>query len=76
VQSAVAYAVTWFLLLGAVRPVFELQIQRARGYARTSDADMLARLTGVAGLFWVGLFLLVTLGALALGGAWILDVAL
>src|SRR5690606_15090108 len=29
-QSAVAYAVTWFLLLGAVRPVFELQAQRAR----------------------------------------------
>jgi hypothetical protein len=23
VQSAVAYAVTWFLLLGAVRPVFK-----------------------------------------------------
>ena len=49
VQSAVAYAVTWFLLLGAVRPVFELQIQRSRGHARTSDADMLSRLTGVAG---------------------------
>jgi hypothetical protein len=76
VQSAVAYAVTWFLLLGAVRPVFELQVQRSRGQARTSDADMLARLTGIGGLFWVAMFLLVTLGALALGGAWILGVAL
>lgn len=75
VQSAVAYAVTWFLLLGAVRPVFELQVQRARGRARTSDADMLARLTGLPGIFWVALFLLVTLGALALGGSWILGVA-
>ncbi|MFI9485249.1 M50 family metallopeptidase [Promicromonospora sp. NPDC052451] len=76
VQSAVAYAVTWFLLLGAVRPVFELQVQRSRGHARTSDADMLARLTGVPGLFWVTMFLLVTLGALVLGGSWILGVAL
>ncbi|MFI6427285.1 M50 family metallopeptidase [Promicromonospora sp. NPDC050880] len=76
VQSSVAYAVTWFLLLGAVRPVFELQVQRSRGHARTSDADMLARLTGVPGLFWVTMFLLVTLGALVLGGSWILGVAL
>ncbi|MFC7025998.1 M50 family metallopeptidase [Promicromonospora thailandica] len=76
VQSAVAYAVTWFLLLGAVRPVFELQVQRSRGQARTSDADMLARLTGVPGLFWVLMFVLVTLGALVLGGAWTLGVAL
>ena len=75
VQSAVAYAVTWFLLLGAVRPVFELQVQRSRGRARTSDADMLARLTGMPGIVWVLLFLLVTLGALALGGSWILGVA-
>jgi hypothetical protein len=76
VQSAVAYAVTWFLLLGAVRPVLELQVQRARGRARTSDADQLARLTGVAGLLWVGVFLAVTVGSLVLGGAWILGVAL
>ncbi|GGM09418.1 M50 family metallopeptidase [Promicromonospora citrea] len=76
VQSAVAYAVTWFLLLGAVRPVIELQVQRSRGHARTSDADMLARLTGVPGLFWVAMFLLVTLGALVLGGSWTLGVAL
>ena len=75
-QSAVAYVVTWFLLLGAVRPVFELQVQRARGQARMSDADMLARFTGLPGFFWVVMFLLVTLGALTLGGAWILGAAL
>lgn len=75
VQSAVAYAVTAFLLLGAVRPVLELQIQRARGRARTSDADQLARLTGLPGLFWVVVFLFVTVGSLVLGGSWILDVA-
>ncbi|ACZ29330.1 hypothetical protein Xcel_0291 [Xylanimonas cellulosilytica DSM 15894] len=70
-QSAVAYAVTWFLLLGAVRPVLELQAQRFRRRARQSDADQLARLTGLPGLFWVAVFLLVTVGALALGAWWI-----
>lgn len=71
VQSAVAYAVTWFLLLGAIRPVLELQISRSRGRARQSDADMLARLTGIPGIVWVGVFLLVTVGAAVLGGYWI-----
>jgi hypothetical protein len=71
VQSAVAYAVTWFLLIGSVRPVLELQAQRSRRRARQSDADQLARLTGLPGLFWVGVFLLVTLGALTLGAWWI-----
>lgn len=71
VQSAVAYAVTWFLLLGAVRPVVELQSQRARGRARTSDADQLGRLTGVPAIVWVLIFFVVTVGALALGATWI-----
>jgi hypothetical protein len=73
VQGAVAYAVTWFLLLGAIRPVLELQISRSRGKARQSDADMLARLTGIPGLVWVGVFLLVTVGAAVLGGYWIVS---
>ncbi|WP_423218983.1 M50 family metallopeptidase [Xylanimonas ulmi] len=71
-QAAVAYAVTWFLLLGSVRPVLELQAQRRRRAARQSDADQLARLTGLPGLFWVLVFLAVTVGALALGATWIL----
>jgi len=73
-QSAVAYAVTWFLLLGAVKPVIELHAQRARGprrATRQSDADQLARLTGLPGLFWVFVFFLVTAGALVLGASWI-----
>ena len=67
VQSLAAYTGTWFLLLAAPRPVLELQHQRRRGRARTSDADTLARLTRVPGLLWVGFFALVTLGCLALG---------
>lgn len=72
VQSACAYAGVWFLLLAAPRPVLELQATRRRGGARNSDADTLARLTHVPGLLWVGVFLLVTLAALAVGGQWLL----
>jgi hypothetical protein len=69
VQAAVAHAATWFLLLAAVRPVWELRRERRR--SRQTDADQLARLTRVPGGAWVALFGLLTLGALALGG-WLL----
>ncbi len=72
VQVAVAYAVTWYLLLGAPRAVLELQASRRGGRGRTSDADILARLTRLPGIVWVAVLLLVCLGALALGGLWIL----
>ena len=67
-QTAVAYAVTWFLLLAAPRPVLELQRTRRRG-ARTSDADVLGRLTRVPGLVWVGVFLAVTTTTAVVGGS-------
>jgi len=71
VQAGFAYAVTWFLLLAAVRPVGELwRERRRRGQGRT-DADQLARLTRVPGGAWVGFFGLGTLAALAAGG-WVL----
>jgi hypothetical protein len=70
--SAFAYLVAWFLLLAAPRPVLELQTKRWRGQARDSDADQLARLTGVPGIVWVGVFLAVTVGAAVLGGSVIL----
>lgn len=72
VQVAVAYAGTWFLLLGAPRPVLELQALRHQGRARTSDADVLARLTRLPGLVWVAVFFAATLGALVLGAGWLL----
>jgi hypothetical protein len=68
VQAAFAYAVVWFLLVGGVRPVGELQALRARRRAGDSDADQLARLTGLPGLVWVGVFGAVNLAALVLGG--------
>lgn len=64
VQAAFAYAVVWFLLVGGVRPVGELQALRRRGRLRDSDADQLAQLTRLPGLFWVGFFGLVNLAAL------------
>lgn len=72
-QSWVAYAGTWFLLLAAPRPVLELQAQRRRGRARASDADALARLTPLPGIVWVGFFLLVTGGCLVVGAGWLLS---
>jgi hypothetical protein len=71
-QGAFAYLSVFFLLLGGVRPVVELQTKRARGQARDSDADQLARLTGLPGLLWVVLFLAVSLGSLGLGVRWLL----
>lgn len=71
VQSLVAYAGTWFLLLAAPRPVLELQGQRRRGRARDSDADVLARLTRLPGLVWVAFFLVVTAACLVVGAGWL-----
>ena len=72
VQLVASYGVTWFLLLGAPRPVVELQGTRRRGRGRGSDADVLARLTRVPGLVWVGVFLVVTVGCLLIGGSLLL----
>jgi Peptidase M50B-like len=72
VQAAFAYAFTWFLLLAGARPVVELQSKRSRGRAPDSDADQLARLTGMPGLMWVFGFGLVAVAALLAGGAWLL----
>ena len=66
-QAAFAALATWFLLLAAPRTVVELQASRRRRTAPDSDADQLARLTRVPALLWVGFFLLVDVGALALG---------
>jgi hypothetical protein len=72
VQAGFAYAFTWFLLVGGVRPVVELQRLRHRGQAPQSDADQLARLTGVSPLLWVALFGFVALSCLLLGARWLL----
>lgn len=74
VQAAFAYVVVWFLLLGGVRPAFELQAKRRRGGAGDSDADQLSRLTNVPPGMWLFLFHAVSLCSLLGGGRWLLDV--
>jgi hypothetical protein len=74
VQAGFAYLAAWFLLFGGLRPVLELARGRrrsvargSRGWARGSDADQLAQMTGVPAGVWVTLFALVALAALVLG---------
>jgi hypothetical protein len=69
--AALGYAMTWLLLFGGVRPVLELQRDRRRRRGPSNDADQLGRLTGLPGGFWTGVFFLVAVGSLALGG-WLL----
>jgi hypothetical protein len=79
VQAAFAYAGVWFLLIGGVRPVGELQKLRRRGRMPDSDADQLARLTHLPAFFWVFLFGLVSVAVLVVGtfmlaGQWLPEV--
>jgi len=73
VQAVFGYGAAWFLLFGGVRPVVELARSRPRrGRSRrgrwpASDADQLARLTGVPGGVWVCVFALVAAAAVVLG---------
>ena len=67
VQGAFAYAFAWFMLLGGVRAVFELQQSRFRRQAPNSDADQIARLTRVPAIIFVTFFVLVCLGSLVYG---------
>ncbi|GIJ19575.1 M50 family metallopeptidase [Micromonospora lutea] len=68
VQAAFAWTGVWFLLLGGVRPVVELQRLRARRGMPASDADQLAGITPLPAFFWVVLFGLVNLAVLVVGG--------
>ncbi|MGK5738340.1 M50 family metallopeptidase [Micromonospora sp. URMC 103] len=73
VQAAFAYAGVWFLLLGGVRPVVELQRLRSRGRMPASDADQLAGLTPFPAFFWVVVFALVNLAVLLVGATLLAD---
>jgi hypothetical protein len=72
IQAVFGYAIAWFMLLGGVRPVYELQRKRWRGRAPDSDADQLAKITGVPGGLWVTLFALVSIASLVIGASQLL----
>lgn len=71
VQALFGYGAAWFLLFGGLRPVVELARSRRRDRRRrrgqVSDADQLARLTGVPGGVWVCLFAVVAVLAMVVG---------
>lgn len=74
VLSAAAYVVVWSLLLAAPRAVVELQRQRHRRGERGSDADQLARLTGLPAGLWIVAFWLACAACLVLGARALLPV--
>jgi len=71
-QAWCAAVLSWFLLLGGVRPLFELHRKRAGGRASDSDADQLARLTGLPGGFWLAVWVVLALATLVVGARWML----
>lgn len=75
IQAAFVYLITWFLLFGAIRPVFELQAKRRRGAARDSDADQLARLTGVPAAIWLLVLGVLAVSCLVVGGMLLVEPA-
>jgi hypothetical protein len=72
VQAGFGYAMTWFLLLGGVRPVVELQRERRWDRTGRSDADQLGRLTPVPRGAWVAIFGIVAVAALAVSARWLI----
>ncbi len=70
VLSGLALALAWTLLLAGPRPVWQFLTQPRLRASSHSDAAQLARLTGVPAVVWGLLWLVVTLGALALGVWW------
>lgn len=67
VQNVVLLFIVWFLALGSVRPIIELQIKREREGAKDSDADQLQKLTHVIpGIVWVLFFAVVEICALTM----------
>ncbi|CUU56103.1 Peptidase M50B-like [Parafrankia irregularis] len=65
-QLFVACAVSWFLLLGAIRSLGELR--QARRYSLHTDADTLASVSHLPAWVWVAIFYTIDLYCLLLGG--------
>jgi hypothetical protein len=66
--AILAVGVAWLFLLAGPRPVVELLARQRPG----SDAAQLAAITHVPRVLWGLAWLALTVGALALGGAWLL----
>ena len=73
VQAAFGYTMTWFLLVGGIRPIAELYRERRRRRNPRTDADQLARLTHLPGSAWVAMFGLFAVAALAVSAHWLVS---
>lgn len=63
-QAFAALTFAWFLLIAAPRTAIDLWAHRRRARTRTTDADVLARLTFLPAPIWNSLFILLTGGSL------------
>jgi hypothetical protein len=63
-QDFAALTFAWFLLLAAPRATIDLWSHRRRARTRTTDADVLARITILPAPVWNTVFVLLTVGAL------------
>jgi hypothetical protein len=65
-QIVAAYAIAWLLLLSGVRGI----LVRATG---SGDSQILTKLTLIPHVIWFLLWLAATLGAVAVGGSWLVE---
>lgn len=72
IQAMCCVLFSWLLLFGGLRPIAELRRKRRRGRATDSDADQLARLTGLPAIGWLIIWLIIGVGSLLAGGRWLL----
>jgi len=72
VQDFAALTFAWFLLIAAPRTSLDLWSHRRRVRTRTTDADVLARLTVLPAPVWNLFFIVLTVGALA-GAVWLVS---
>ncbi len=70
-QAAFAWTLTWFLLLGGPRPIWELRRWRRGRRGPTSDVDQLAALTHIPAVAWTALLAVVSVAALGVGARWL-----
>ncbi len=73
VQDFAALTFAWFLLVAAPRASVDLWSHRRRVRTRTTDADVLARLTVLPAPVWNLVFIVLTAAMLA-GGVWLVGV--
>jgi hypothetical protein len=73
VQDFAALTFSWFLLVAAPRATVDLWSHRRRARTRTTDADVLARLTFLPAPVWNVVFVLLT-GAALVGAVWVVGV--